>query len=751
VRILTALFVFGLVGGCGGADDVVDPPLGEVTDPLEWIDPRIGTGGLGFGYGSAFVGAAVPHGLVKLGPDTDGPFGTVALQHYSGYWAGDDRVESFSHLHLHGAGLADYGVLAVMPARVFDPTRTRAADYELRFSGEVARPGSYTVQLDGGIGVELTATTHGAAERFDFGAGDGWIVVDLGKGLGGDVDTGSLAVDAAGQLVTGQIHHAGGMTGNYGGYELYFALRARNAWTEHQVWQDGPATTGDTAAGTQVGVALHFAAGTPVELQVGVSLVSAAGARANLDAELPAWDFAATRAAAEAAWRAQTGVVLVTGGTPAERRMFYTGLYHAFMMPTVISDVDGRYRLAGVTDPLTATWRQMSDLSLWDTYRTVHPLYALLAPESARDGVRSLAAFGAGLGAFPRWPIAIGESGTMLGSSAEIVVADAVVKGLIDVADVDWPRLRAAAMDPVAPPGGRGGRGHVEAYMQFGYVPSTVGRSVSETTEYAHDDFALAQVAWAAGATADAEALMARRLGWRMLFDPAVGFLRGRGEDGSFSTEPFDPTDMTDEYAEANAWHSLWMAGAHDPDGLAMLFGGADGAVAKLTELFTLTQADWENADESAPNFPRPYYWHGNEPDINAPFLFAQLGRPDLTQQWARWIMTTHYTDTPEGRAGNDDGGTLGSWYVFAALGLYPIPGSDQYVVGAPLFPRARIVVDGNELVIEAPGAGVGMPYVAAVTIDGVAVVEPAVSHAQLVGAQELRFEMSATPTAWGR
>jgi predicted alpha-1,2-mannosidase len=421
-------------------------------------------------------------------------------------------------------------------------------------------------------------------------------------------------------------------------------------------------------------------------------------------------------------------------------------------MPSVISDVDDTYRLAGVVDPIAGAGPMLSDLSLWDTYRTVHPLYGWLAPASARDSVRSLVAFGAGLGAFPQWPIAIGESGTMIGASAEVVIADALVKGLVDVADVDWPRQRAAAMDVAPPPGGRGGRDGIEPYLQFGYVPATSSSSVSLTTEFSHNDFALAQIARAAGADADADALLARRLGWRMLFDPAVGFLRARGEDGSFAPAgTFDPTELTDEYTEANAWHSLWMAAAHDPDGLAELFGGRPGAVGKLAELFALSRMHWETADPSAANFPRPYYWHGNEPDINAAYVFAQLGRPDLAQEWSRWIMTTHYSDRPDGVAGNDDGGTLGSWYVFAALGLYPIPGSDRYIIGAPLFPRARVVVDGRELVIEAPGAGTAMPYVAGVTLDGAPITTTELTHAQLVGAQTLGFEMSATPTAWAR
>lgn len=737
-------------GGDGGPDAAPDAavPLGEVTDPLEYVDPRIGTGGLGFGYGSAFVGAAVPHGLVKLGPDTNGPLGTAIFQHYSGYWAGDDRVQSFSHLHLHGAGLADYGVIAIMPTLEFDPAQTDVAAYERRFSAESARPGRYRVELDGGIAVDLVATARAASERYTFGDAGGWLVIDLGKTLDGDVSGGSITVDAGAALVTGTLHHAGPMSGNYGGYDVHVAIRAATAWTAHQVWHDGPAAAGDTATGDHVGAALRFAGGAPVELRVGVSLVSIDGALANLDAEAPASiDHEALAAAAADQWRALTGVVKVTGGTVAERRTFYTALYHAFLMPTVISDADGSYQLAGGTPMVATGRRQLSDLSLWDTYRTVHPLYGWLAPDAARESVRSLVAFDAETGGFPRWPIAIGESGTMLGACADVVIGDAVAKGLIDVAEVGWPRLRAAALE--TPVGGRGGS---QPYLDLHYMPASTGRSVSNTTELSHDDFALIAVAEAAGATADAELLRTRRLGWRQLFDARVGFLRARAADGEFAPlEDFDPTDETDEFAEANAWQSLWMSGSHDPDGLAELFGSPDGAIAKLTEMFELSADDWETADPSAANFPRPYYWHGNEPDIAAPFLFAQLGRPDLAQQWVRWVMTTQYSDTPEGLAGNDDGGTLASWYVFAALGVYPIPGSDRYIVGAPLFPRARVVVDGHELVIEAPGAGAAMPYVAAVTLDGAAVSVPELTHAQLTGASELVFTMSATPTTWGQ
>lgn len=743
------------VVGCG--DDGAPAPLPEVTDPLPLIDPTIGTGGLGFAYGACFVGAAVPHGLVKVGPDTSGPFGTINFQHYSGYWSGDDAIQGFSHLHLHGAGVADFGVVSVMPTRSFAPARTGVVAYEARFAkaDEHAGPGRYQVTLADGVRVDIAATAHGAHHVYTAGGGPLTLVIDLAKALDdGEVTDISVQLDPVAHTLEAHLHHRGGMTGHYGGHDLWISARTRGAWTRSYTWSGGGAATAATSAsGTGVGAALELDGGQPVELQLAVSLVSAAGARANLAAELPAWDAPATIAAAEAAWRARTGVVQVSGGTAAERRTFYTSLYHAFLMPTVIADADGTYQLHGqATSTRAADYAQMSDFSLWDTYRTVHPLYAWLAPAAARASTLSLAAMAAALGGCPRWPIATGESGTMLGASCDVVVADAAVKGITDGVAAVWPLLRDAALSPTAPATGRGGRDAVEPYIALGYVPASVGRSVSHTTEYAHDDVALAGLADLAGEPAVAAALRERSHGWRMLFDPAVGFLRARNADGSFpSATGFDPLRLTDDYAEANAWHSLWMAGIHDPDGLATLFGGREAAVAKLETFFTEARHDWETSDPSAASFPRPYYWHGNEPDLNAAFLFAQLGRPDLTQEWARWIIDTIYSDRPEGVPGNDDGGTMGAWYVFASLGLYPIAGTDRYIVSAPIFDQARITIDGHELLIVAAGASSTNRYVAAVTVDGVALDRPELRHAQLRTAARIELTMTDAPTTWGR
>jgi predicted alpha-1,2-mannosidase len=732
MRVRSALMLASALAACG---DNGEPPLPEVTSAASQVDPRIGTGGLGYAHGSCFVGPSAPHGLAKPGPDTSGLFGTINFQHYSGYFAEDDRIRGFSSLHLHGTGATDYGVLSLMPTLAFDPAKPKVTDYETRFdkADESVAAGYYQVTLANEIGVELTATTHVALHRYTMPA-PGTIVIDLKKVLeGGEVDSSSIVVDAAARELTGQLHHLGGMTDGYGGYTVYFVIRAEQPWLADAL--------------TDVGAALSIDAGS-FSLAIGLSLVSLEGARKNLDAEAPTVEFDAVRSNTFAAWDELLGVVKLTGGTPEQRHTFYTSLYHTFLMPTTISDVDGAFQLAGHAPAQASGYAMLSDLSLWDTYRTVSPLHAWLAPTSARNTARSLVTFGQQLGIYPKWPLAIGETGTMLGSSAEIVIADAVTRGVTDThAEEAWPLLRAAAMDPIAPPMGRGGRNDVGAYLTLGYVPLPTNRSVSVTAEYAHDDFALAQLAAALGHAADHDALADRARGWRSLYDPDAGFLRAKNADGSFSSAALDPLVWDDDYAEANAWQSLFEPGIHDPDGIAEILGGAPAAIAKLSTFFDKAKQDWENSDESAANFPRTYYWAGNETDLNAAFLFAQLGRPDLTQQWVRWLVDTMYSDLPSGVPGNDDGGTMGAWYVLATLGLYPIAGSDQWILGAPRFPRARITVDGHELVIEAQGSGA---YVASVLVDGAPLDAPQLTHAQLTAAYELTFVMSSEPTRWG-
>lgn len=744
------------------------PPTDNAPVPtaltVDDVNLEIGTGGFGFMMGSAFVGAAVPRGLCKVGPDTDGDFGTVGFQHYSGYWFEDYVIQAFTHLHLHGTGLGDYGVLGVMPRATFaDDQDTLPGNYASSFSKltEAPRAGVYRVTLDQGpVDVEIAATAHGAHHRYTFNhtANTAHVVVDLDKHLtDGDVTDSALEVDAASGTLSGWLHHASSMSRGFGGYDVHFSIRAVTPVTAIRTWTDhGAPSPQATATGAGVGAVLDFdvTSSRTVELQVAISLVDLSGAQANLAAELTGQSFEELEAASRAAWNDVLGAVSVSVPQPALRRQMATHVYHAFLMPTRVADVDGRLRAVDGQIATQNGFHYVTDLSLWDTYRTLHPLLALLWPDDNHDTVQSLLHMMGVRGNLVRWPLAVGESGTMLGSPAEVVLADAHLKGSGGTAVAQaWPALRALVLDVVAPPSGRGTRTGSEPYIAQGYMPSSTSRSVSTTLEYAHDDFALANLARALGETQDADILAARAHGWRQLYDPAAGFLRERAAAGPFPQETLDPTAFKSAYAEANAWQSVWGA-PHDVAGLIELMGGQQNAVTRLEQFFTLAAEDKAMPRADPLLFgaaPRPYFWPSNQPSIHTPYLFAQLGEPLLTQRWVRWTMDQYFGDVPAGLPGNDDGGTMGAWWVFSALGLYPLAGSTTYVVGAPRFVLSQLQVPGGTFAVEAPDVSADNLYVQAVTLNGAPLERPFVDHADLVAGGTLHFDMGPEPSAWGR
>ncbi len=750
----------GSSGTAGGGGSNVDPPLRD-SPPVPPV--FMGSGGFAYAFGSAFPGAAAPQGMAKVGPDTSGPWGTINFLHYSGYWYGDDTVRGFSHMHLHGTGATDYGVLAFMPTDGFDATKVNADGYQSHFdkTTEIGTPGFYGVTLDkGNIKAEITATIHGAHHRYTYpaGASAASVVFDLDHHLsGGSVTDAEFELDTSKNLITGRLHSMGGMSGGFGGYDVYFAARTKAAWKDSQVWHDGMApAAGTSAQGATVGLALSFDAPTePVEVQVGISLVSADGALGNLTAELPNWDFDGTKAATAAAWATLTGKVKVTGGTQVQQDMLTGALYHAYLMPTIQSDTDGAYR--GMDDHVgkVTGFNYVSDMSLWDTYRTLHPLYALITPDRDLDAVQSLHQKAKDGGFFPRWPIAFGEAGTMIGASAEIVLSDAYLKGIQGFdAEGAYSILRAAAMDPTAPPGGRGGRDHVESYMKYGYVPADeTGGSVSHTTEYANDDLALAAFADALGHADDASALRTRAKGYKQLLDPANNLLWAKNSDGTWASSHADPTFFGPDYVEANAWQSMWMV-ASDIEKLAEAAGGKEKLIATLEQMFESAKADFAAIDFTQPltyGAQRPYYWGANEPDINAPYVFAQLGRPDLTQKWAVWARETLYTPGADCLPGNDDGGTMSAWWIFSSLGFYPIVGTDKYIVGSPLFPHAEVEVPGGTFTVEAKGVSPENIYVQSAKLNGKTLDTAELGHTDLKPGGSLELVMGPHPSEWGQ
>jgi predicted alpha-1,2-mannosidase len=692
------------------------------VNALEVVDPFIATGGPGFRVGSATPAATVPWGMVKVGPDTSLDWGGLGAYHCSGDYYDDPYIEGFSHFHLHGVGIADYGNILFMPTIGWDPDKRDEDGYRQLFSkdDEWARPGSYGVTLDDGIEVELAATRHAAHHRYTFPEGsDRVVLIDLEHNLFGSNLGGEVSVDVEAGTVEGYMVSAGGFTGR--GFPIWFHAHFDEGIEAYGTWADDEGEWArPAAAGVDLGAWIVPATDQP-SIRVGISLTSLAGARANLTAELGPQDIAGTAADAEKDWDAWIGGVHVVGATEEEQFIFYTSLFHLLQMPQEHGDADGTYRGFDGALHVADGWTYHNDFSLWDTYRTAHPLITLLYPDKASDLARSLVAMAEEGGAFPAWPAAAGDSGAMLGAPADIVLADTYIKGVTDWGAEDaWPHLRDQANGVGEIP--YNARPDIPTLEAYGYYPSDqFGASVAWLQENAWADHALAQLGNALGETQDAARFEYRSHTWKNVWDPEVGFFHGRLSDGTFDT--FDELGWSDDYTEGNAWQYLWMPWFH-ADELAETLGGTDAAIAKLDTFF-------DEADkEGVLDFPQTYYWHGNEPDIHAAWIYSLWGDRDRTWRWVRWIADTHYHHDPAGLAGNDDAGTLSAWYVFAALGFYPIAGTTSYVVSAPLFEEVTIPIGGGVFTSRRIGTG---DHIVEVRLNGAVVTGPTIRHSEIV------------------
>ncbi len=721
------------------------PDARAASAPLvQWVNPFMGTGGQGFGTGTTFPGPQTPFGMARPGPDTADPDGTPNFSHCSGYSHGDRLVQGFSMTRMNGTGISDYGAIALMPTIGMTAEKTRQTGYRTHIDHtmESASPGFYRTHLpDTDIDVELTATDHVGLQRFTFpAASDGVVILDLGHTIGDvRIDRAHLDRNVATGEITGSARFVGGYSDRFGGVAVYFAMRTSRAAASVGTFADG--VLNDNGVTTDVpssGAYLHFDTNTSrtVTVAVALSFVDADHARANLDAEAAALDFDAVRTATEARWERALSVVHISGRSEDEFRTFYSALYHTLLMPTLATESDGTYRGIDGTVHTATGFRYYTDLSLWDTFRTEHPMLALLYPEYQLDFARSLVAMTRDAGYLPRWPLGTGETGGMLGDSVDIVLADSWIKGIrdYDLASV-YPRLRANALAPAAD-GVPSGRGGVETYVARGYVTMEAGgRSVSETLEYAYDDFALAQLADAVGESADATMFRAHAGNWRNLFDPATKFILGRHEDGHFETITND-TVWQEYYAEGNAWHYNFYA-PHDVEGMATAFGGRDAMRARLDMLFTQTQRRGTSTF-----LPLPYYWPGNEPCIHTPWLYAALDDGASAARWTHWIANSFYNSTPTGLPGNDDGGTMSAWYVFAALGIFPVAATPDYLIASPMLTHAEITLATGTLVIDAPDSSTRTFVPRSVRWNDAALARPRITHAQLTGGGTLRFEL---------
>jgi predicted alpha-1,2-mannosidase len=734
------------------------------------VDPRIGTGG----DGHTFPGATVPFGMIQLSPDTAMPDFKHSYKYAAGYQYGDTSLLGFSHTHFSGSGHSDMGDVLVMP--IAGEVRLEPGDvakpgsgYRSRFSHdtEVEQAGYYAVTLsDYGVRAELTAGRRIGWHRYTFPAGKpAHLLLDLRPSIydyPGKVLWSSLRVHEDG-TVTGCRTTRGWAPGR----ELCFAMRFSQPMTSRTLYNretdvvykgfKGPGhqpEDRDGQSGRALEAVFDFGAlKQPLGVKVAISTVSEAGAVANLDAEGQGWDFDARRAEARADWDKALASIDVEG-SKEQRVGFYTSLYHALLSPTLSMDVNGQFRGpdGAVHEAVDKNGKFAfhSTWSLWDVYRAQQPLMALLMPERSTDFIRSLIASRetSPFGILPVWAYQGLETWCMIGYHAVPVIADAYIKGVRGF-DADAALKAMVASATYAPYGDLGD------YMKLGYVPiDKEPEAASKTLEYAYDDWSLAQMAKAMGRKDIAVTFDKRAGNWRNAYDPKTGFMRARKSDGSFR-EPFNPdaAGYGSDYTEGNAWQYSWYV-PQDVAALIKAMGGDQHFVTKLDSVFDakVDPSHFANVEDITGLIG--WYAHGNEPSHHLAYLYDYAGAPWQTQKRLKQIMDSQYATRPDGLAGNDDLGQMSAWYIFTALGFYPVtPASDEYAIGRPFVAKATLHLSGGKtFTVTADPLDDAHPYVGAVTLNGKPLDRVFLRHGEIVAGGELHFTMQAEPNrAWGQ
>jgi len=713
--------------------------------PVDYVNPLIGTAE----HGHVYPGATVPFGLVQLSPDTrDGSWDGCSGYHYS-----DSSIMGFSHNHLTGTGCADLGNILLIPTvgpLKLIPGAHPGEGYRARFShaDEVARPGYYSVLLpDYQVKVELTATARAGFHRYTFPAtADGHVVVDVQHGVGNSVIQSELTIE--------NDHTASGFrkSNGWGGSKTYFFVlefsRPFDASGVAQVDQDvaGKTTTGKQTKG-------HFdfktKAGEQILVRVGLSTVSVEGARNNLRTEIPNWNFDAVAKAASKQWNDALGVMDAKTGDDNLKQTFYTSLYHTMLAPTLLSDVDGQFRGPDGAVHQASGYNYYTELSLWDTFRAENPLLTLVQPGRVNDLVNTMLTHFQlfGQNTLPVWPEGGRETWCMIGNHAIPVIADAYLK---DFRNYD---ASEALNDMIAST--EKNREGLKDYRTRGFIPTGKGvQSVSKVLEYAYDDSCIARLAKALGKDDLAEKYAARSQNWTNVFDPSTGFMRGRLADGSWVT-PFGTKEINsinfNEYTEANAWqYNLFVP--HNVSGLIACLGGDDKFTARLDEMF--------DTQETIPNLSMipdvtgviGMYAQGNEPVHHVAYLYNYAGQPWKTQARVRQVAGMLYTNTPGGICGNDDCGQMSAWYVFTALGFYPVdPVSGVYIMGSPLLDKVTLHLDsrfatGRAFTLVAKHNSPENKYIQSATLNGNAITRSWIKHSEITAGGKLVLTMGPAP-----
>ncbi len=698
------------------------------------VNPFIGTDFTG----NTYPGAQVPFGMVQLSPDN----GLPGWDRIAGYFWPDSTIAGFSHTHLSGTGAGDLYDISFMPVML--PYREAEAPLGIhsKFSHEEesASAGYYKVRLsDYDIQVELTATPRCGVQRYTFPKGDAAVFLNLRKALNWDatVDTHVEQVDSV--TIRGYRFSNGWARGQ----RVFFCTRFSRPLA--MSLDTAAILTGGKRTGTSVIARFDFQAEAGEQLVVSTALsgVSMDGAMRNLQAEVPEDDFDKCLAAAREAWDRQLGRIEVRCEDRDEKVKFYTALYHAMLAPTLYSDVDGAYLGPDRQEHRTEGWDNYGTFSLWDTYRAAHPLYTLVAPERVDDMVNSFIAFYEQNGRLPVWNMWASETDMMIGYHAVAVIADAYLKG---IGGFDAEKALEACVATANLDDYRG----IGAYKKLGYVPCDLKDphnaddwSLSKTLEYAYDDHCIARMAEKMGRTDIAEEFYRRAQNYRNVYNPETGFMQPRDSRGHF-VEPFSPDDYTPHICESNGWQYFWSV-QHDVEGLIELAGGKERFAQKLDSMFTYHPGE----DDELPIFSTGMigqYAHGNEPSHHVIYLFNAVGQPWKTQQYAARVMHELYLNTPAGLCGNEDCGQMSAWYVFSAMGFYPVdPVSGRYELGTPLYPEVKLhLADGKTFTVRANGVSRENCYVKSVKLNGVPYDKTYITHEQILSGGVMEIKMVA-------
>ncbi len=645
--------------------------------PTRHVNPFIGTGA----HGHTFPGAVMPFGMVQLSPDTR----LEGWDGCSGYHYSDNRIYGFSHTHLSGTGVADYADVLLKPlsrAVTFD-REAYASPFD--HAREEASPGYYAVYLEeDDVRAELTVTPRVGFHRYTFAEGRSrQLILDLTHR--DEVLEAWLEVEPGGRRISGMRRSRSWARDQ----RLYFVMEFDQPVTDWTLRAEGRQQSRPSGRvdATDLAAALQFdSRNAPLLVKVAISQVSAEGAAANLEGECPGWDFDLVRQQADLAWDQALGKIKVKGGQPEHLTNFYTALYHCMIHPSLASDFDGRYRGMDGEVHHAAGYDHYTVFSLWDTYRALHPLLTILDKRRTNDFIRSMLSMYRQSGRLPVWELAANETNCMIGYHAVSVILDAYQKNIRDW-DVD---LALEAMVATA----RAGVFGLPVYARKGFLEiEDESESVSKTLEYAYNDWCIAELAKLKRKQPLYEEFLQRSVGYRHLLDRERGMIRPRTNGGWL--EPFDPREVNNHYTEANAWQYTFYA-PHDLDWLREGMGGDAGMEKKLDELFE-SSSSLTGRQQSDITGLIGQYAHGNEPSHHVAYLYAFTGSPWKTQDRVSRIMEL-YQPVPEGLPGNEDCGQMSAWYVFSALGFYPVtPGSGQYVFGAPLFEGVTIELEDNQ------------------------------------------------------